>query len=121
MLIRVLEGTYDSSVGIEPKGREIWTAEVEDLTAAAFSAAGTQIDPGTWYELQQFKALVNVIDPTDKASVFSTVSIRQSGVDGSWTAIIEVAQYAAVHMVCCSVIEHVEHLKKTSDVWVRVE
>jgi hypothetical protein len=127
MLIRVLEGTYDPDGGIdrndavEPKGREIWTAGVEDLTAAALHAAGTQVDPGTWYGLEQFKRLVSAAKSADEANVFSTVSTRQSGVGRSWTAVIEVAQSTAVLMVCHSVIEHLDQLKKASDVWIRVE
>lgn len=127
MLIRVLEGTYNPLGGIdqddalEPTGREIWTARIEDLTAAALHAAGTRVSPGTWYGLEQFKELVNAADRADEASVFSTVSIRQSGVGRSWTAMIEVAESAAALMVCRSVIEHVEQLKKANDVWIRVE
>ncbi len=127
MLIRVVDGTYnphgrvDEDSALEPKGREIWRADVEDLTAAALHAAGTRVDPGTWYELKQFKELVNAADPADEASVFSTVSTRQSGVGRSWTAMIEVAVSAAALMVCRSVIEHVEQLKKANDVWIRVE
>lgn len=127
MLIRVLEGAYDShgvtelDGAVEPKGREIWAAEVDDLTAAALHAAGTGIDPGTWYGLDQFKELVNAADPVDEASVFSTVSTKQSGVGRSWTALIEIAEATAALMVCRSVIEHVEQLNKTSNVWIRVE
>jgi len=34
---------------------------------------------------------------------------------------IEVAESAAALMVCRSVIEHVEQLKKANNVWIRVE
>jgi len=127
MQIRVLEGMYDPHGGIdqddalEPKGREIWSAEVEDLTAAALHAAGTLVDPGTWYKLEQFKELVNVADPAQNANVFSTVSTRQSGVGRPWIAVIEIAESAAALMVCRSVIEHVEQLKTVNGVWIRVE
>lgn len=127
MLIRVVDGTYnpdgtvDRDDTLEPRGREIWKAKVEDLTAAALHAAGTRVDPGTWYELKQFKELVDAANSTDDSKVFNTVSTTQSGVSRSWTAMIEVADSVAALMVCRSLIEHIEQRERASDIWIRIE
>lgn len=127
MLIRVKEGPYDprssqdSPEALEPVGRELWAGEVDDLTVAALNAAGIKAEPGTWYKLEQFKALM--IDGGDAVGehVFSAVSAPQPGVQRPWVAIIEVDERSAAMMVCRSVVDHVERLKAPGDAWIRVE
>lgn len=127
MLIRVKEGPYypagrdDRPESLEPVGSELWSGEIEDLTAAALRAAGIGAEPGTWYELQQFKALMAQARDADEPEVFSAVSAPQSGVQRSWVATIEVAERSAALMVCRSVVQHVERLTSTNNVWIRVE
>ena len=127
MLIRVREGPYDPS-GIldrpevlEPVGRELWAGDIDDLTAAAVNAAGVRAEPGTWYGLERFKALVKDADGANSEVVFSTVSAPQPGVQRPWVATIEVDERRAALMVCRSVVDHVERLKTSTDVWIRVE
>lgn len=127
MLIRVVEGVYDpkgtsdQDYSVEPKGREIWKSEIEDLTAASLHAAGMHVDPGTWYAFEQFEKLVDSANPEDEDRVFSTVSTIQSGVYQSWQAMIEVSETEAVFMVCKSLIEHIGQMRKHANIWIRIE
>lgn len=127
MLIRVKEGPYNPSDGVdrpealEPIGGELWTGEVDDLTAASLYAAGVGAEPGTWYELKQFKALMAEASAAGEHDVFSAVSAPQPGVQRPWVATIEVAERSAALMVCRSVVEHVERIASASDVWIRIE
>ena len=127
MLIRVKEGPYNPSGGVdrpealEPVGGELWTGEIDDLTAAALHAAGVGAEPGTWYELEQFKALMADAEDAGEYDVFSAVSAPQPGVHRPWVATIEVAERSAALMVCRSVVEHVGRLASSNDVWIRVE
>lgn len=127
MLIRVKEGPYNPLDGadhleaLEPAGRELWMAEIDDLTAAALHAAGIGAEPGTWYELEQFKTLLGNAHAPGENDVFSAVSAPQSGVYRPWVATIEVAERSAALMVCRSVVEHVERLASLNSVWIRVE
>lgn len=127
MLIRVKEGPYNPSAGVdrpealEPIGAELWMGEIDDLAAAALHAAGVGAEPGTWYKLGQFKSLMAQAQDTGEHDVFSAVSAPQPGVQKPWVATIEVAERSAALMVCRSVIEHVERLASSDDVWIRVE
>ena len=127
MLIRVQEGMYnpqgeiDREETLEPKGRELWSGPIEDLAAAALHAAEVKADPGTWYKLDEFKALLNGASAGEEGAVFSAVSAPQPGVYKPWVATIEVAEQSAALMVCRSIVEHIEQLKTSGDVWIRVE
>ena len=127
MLIRVREGPYDPSSildrpeALEPIGREVWAGDIDDLTAAALNAAGVKAEPGTWYELEQFKSLVKSADGVISEAVFSTVVAPQPGVQRPWVATIEVDERSAALMVCRSVVDHVDCLNTSTDVWIRVE
>ena len=127
MLIRVQEGTYnpngqiDLDETLEPSGRELWSGTIDDLTAAALHAADVKADPGTWYKFAQFKALLDGANGTGDDGVFSAVSTPQPGVHKPWIATIEIAERSAALMVCRSIVEHVEQLRPSGDVWIRVE
>lgn len=127
MLIRVREGTYnpqgeiDREETLEPSGRELWSGTIDDLTAAALHAADVKADPGTWYELGQFKKLLDGATGAEEGGVFSAVSTPQPGVNKPWIATIEVDEQSAALMVCRSIVEHIEQLRTSSDVWIRVE
>lgn len=127
MLIQVREGPYNPSgvldrpEALEPVGRELWTGDIDDLTAAALNAAGVKAEPGTWYELGRFKVLMGDADNAVGEAVFSAVSMPQPGVQRPWIATIEVDERSAALMVCRSVVDHVERLPASGDIWIRVE
>ncbi|KRA56249.1 hypothetical protein ASD79_17985 [Caulobacter sp. Root655] len=127
MLIKVREGIFDPQGQpdgdglLEPKGRELWAANVDDLSAAALHAAGVLVDPGEWYRLEDFKSLVGGAANANEYGVFSAVSAPQPGVGKPWIATIEIAEPKAALMVCGSVIDHIEQLQLDSSIWIRVE
>jgi hypothetical protein len=128
MLVRVREGNYDptdmSEGAPEPRGCELWTGHAEDITVMAFRDAGVEIEPGEWYDLQSFSALLEAAKPKitrEDQAVYSTVTTRHDGVAGGWSATIGVREFTAALMVCRSVVQHVRRLGGGDQVWLRVE
>jgi hypothetical protein len=126
MLIRVREGAFSPQLpsgetSLEPKGSELWAANVDDLSAAALHAAGVTVEPGEWYSIEDFKRFVDTAAESAPAAVFSAVNAPQAGVGMPWVATIEVAEPKAALMVCTSVVDHVERLGSDRSVWIRVE
>jgi hypothetical protein len=127
VLIRVRTGVYtpagavDREETLEPKGQELWFGEVRDLTVTALLDAKVAIEPGTWYPLEDFKALIGRAHPDGDGGIYSTVNTAQPGVGKAWIATIEVKEVSAALMVCRAVIDLVERLRGEAETWVRVE
>ena len=129
MLVMVREGPYDPADiardGLpEPKGPELWSGSVEDITVVALRAVGVEVEPGEWYELARFHDLIGAAraDPTgSREAVYSTVTTRHAGVAKPWETRIGIEERAAALMVCKAVVEHVRRLAHPENIWVRIE
>lgn len=107
----------------EPLGRELWWADIENITVSALLAAGLRIAPGDWIAYDSFKQLIGTAKVDPSQIVVSTVTTDQAGVSKPWQSTIEVEEPSAALMVCHAVIGHVDGLEMVNptDVWVRVE
>lgn len=125
MLVRIRQGDFDPEAlstngDIEPKGRELWSGEVGDLTVTALHDAKIDVQPGEWYPFPTFKSRIESADVQEEG-VYSTVTTSHLGVGKPWTSTIEVSELNAALMVCRAVIEHIEDSGELTDVWVRIE
>lgn len=123
MLIRVLEGNVGTDGAAA--GNEVWSGgygvagDDDRLPAAILASAIPNFEVGRWYALAEFEELLEQ-QGDDKVSS-TTVDVPQMGVQGSWSATLEIGQGQAAQLVCLSVVEHVRRLSTGSEIWIRVE
>jgi hypothetical protein len=123
MLIKIRRGAFNPQSGdLEPAGDELWAGGDEELSAAILNAMNNQLEPATWYKLEEFTKLLAQIRPTREADVPSAITVEHPGVCSPWSTAIQIGESTAALMICRSVVEYVQRLRDArDDVWVTFE
>lgn len=120
MLVKVRKGAIDAPEG-SGDDDELWSGGHEGLSAAALATAGTSLEVGTWYDVDDFERLLVQISGGASGEVRGAITVDQPGVDRSWSASIEVDETDAALMLCRSVVQHARLVGGNAGLWVRVE
>lgn len=122
MLLKVRRGAFNPTAGdVEPAGDELWSGGDNNLSAAALATPDSDLEVGTWYKLEDFRALLENRPAPGEAAVRGAITVQQPGVAKPWEAVIEVEEASAALMICRSVIDLVDQLNGSTGLWVRVE
>lgn len=122
MLLKIQRGTFDPRANdIAPTGEELWSGQVEELSAAMLTTMSPKLELGTWYRLDEFAQAIEEIEPDKNSEVPSAITVNLPGVAKQWSTAIQVGQASAVLMICRSVIDHVKRMRVSGEIWVRFE